>query len=180
MGKNIAQKPMAQFPCFRKFLNAIVEDIPVVAHTFLIQRRDAEYIGTITDLLAHSVALELQHQMRAISDVAAGGLGVLHFRRAVQPNRFQTSLLENLMRFLLRGQQKLSGHIGIVVYRDTKLWSRRLCGGCVLGKAGRRPQERQYRATAKPSVHGGHLSGDSAFREQVPQCRAGNAPVKPQ
>src|SRR5215469_14505698 len=152
MGKNIAQKPMAQFPCFRKFLNAIVEDISVVAHTFLIQRGDAEYIGTITDLLAHSVTLELQHQMRAISDIAAGGLGVLHFRRAVQPDRFQTSLLENPMSFLLRGQQKLSRHIGIVVYGDTKLWSRRFCGGCVLGKAGRRPQERQYRATAKPSL----------------------------
>ena len=92
MGKNIAQKPMAQFPCFRKFLNAIVEDISVVAHTFLIQRGDAEYIDTITDLLAHSVTLELQHQMRAISDIAAGGLGVLHFRRAVQPDRFQTSI----------------------------------------------------------------------------------------
>ena len=109
MGNNIAQKPMAQFPCFRKFLNAVVEDIPVVAHTFLIERGDAEYIGAITDLLAHSVTLELQHQMRAISDVAAGGLGVLHFRRAVQPNRFQTGLLENLMRFLLRGLQKLAG-----------------------------------------------------------------------
>lgn len=178
MSKNIAQKPMAQFPCFRKFLNAVVEDIPVVAHTFLIQRSDAEYVGAITDLLAYSVTLELQHQMTAIDDVAAGGLGVLQLRRTVQPNRFQTSLLENPMRFLLRGQHKLSGHIGIVVYRDTKLWSRRFCGGCVLGKAGRRPQERQYRATAKSSVHGGHLSGDSAFREQVPQCRAGNAPVK--
>src|SRR5215468_3589161 len=152
MGKNSAQKPMAQFPCFRKFLNAIVEDIHVVAHTFLIQRGEAEYIGAITDLLAYSVTLELQHQMSAISDVAASGLGVLQFRRAVQPNRFQTSLLENLMRFLLRGHHKLSGHIGIVVYRDTKLWSRRFCGGCVLGRAARRPQERQYRATAKPSL----------------------------
>jgi hypothetical protein len=82
------------------------------------------------------------------------------------------------MRFLLRGQQKLSGHIGIVVYRDTKHWSRRFCGGCVLGKAGRRPQDRQHCTAAKPSVHGGHLSGDSAFREQVPQCRGGNARVK--
>ena len=44
MGKNIPQKPMAQFACFTKFLNAVVEDIPVVAHTFLIQRGDAEYI----------------------------------------------------------------------------------------------------------------------------------------
>jgi|SRR5215469_1273954 len=152
MGKNIAPKRIAQLPCFRKFLHAVVEDIPVVARTFLIQRGDAEYIGAIADLLAHSVTLELQHQMRATSDVAAGGLSVLQFRRAVQPNRFQTSLLENLMRFLLRGHHKLSGHIGIAVYRDTKLWSRRFCGGCVLGKAGRRPQERQYRATAKPSL----------------------------
>ena len=47
MGKNIPQKPMAQFPCLRKILNAILEDIPVVAHTFLIQRGDAEYIGSI-------------------------------------------------------------------------------------------------------------------------------------
>ena len=121
MGKNIAQKPMAQFPCLRKFLNAVVEDIPVVAHTLLIQRGDAEYIGAITDLLAYGVTLELQNEMSAIGDVAAGGLGVLQFRRAVQPNRFQTGLLENLMRFFLRGQHKLSGHIGIVVYRDTKL-----------------------------------------------------------
>jgi hypothetical protein len=125
MGKNIAQKPMAQFPCFRKFLNAVVEDIPVVANTFLIQRGDAEYIGSIADLLVHSVTQELQHQMRAISNLAAGWLGGFYFRRAVQPNRFQTSLLENPTPFLLRGQQKLSGHIGIVVYRDTKFWSRR-------------------------------------------------------
>jgi hypothetical protein len=47
-----------------------------------------------------------------------------------------------------------------------------------LGKTGRRPQERQQDATAKPSVHGGHLSRDSAFCELAPQCRAGNAPVK--
>jgi hypothetical protein len=86
---------------------------------------------------------------------------------------FRKRLLENLMRFLLRGQQKLSGHTGIAVYRDTKLWPRRFCGGCVLGKAGRRPQERQYRATAKPSVHGGYLSGDSAFRELVPAMPRG-------
>jgi hypothetical protein len=86
----------------------------VVARTFLIQRGDAEYIGAITDLLAHSVTLELQHQMCAISDVAASGLGVLQFRRAVQPNRFQTSLLENLMRFLFRGQQKCNGDITLV------------------------------------------------------------------
>jgi len=44
MGKNIAPKRIAQLPCFRKFLHAVVEDIPVVARTFLIQRGDAEYI----------------------------------------------------------------------------------------------------------------------------------------
>jgi hypothetical protein len=70
MRKYMAQKCRRESLLFSQSLNSIVEDVPVEAHPFLIQRSCTEHIDTIPDLHAHRVRKDIQHQIIGTNDVA--------------------------------------------------------------------------------------------------------------
>ena len=174
MCEHMAQKCGPESPRFSHLFNSVIKGIPVVTHSVLIQCSGAEHIATIPPLRTHRVRKDLQHQVSGTNNVAARRLSIRSSVGAVLPKGLYSSLLKNPTYLHLRGGQEFWGNVGVVVDRDMDFHRQSLCC-CVPGQArGGQKGEGQDRINADATVQECHLIGDTAFREQVPQCSAGN------
>jgi len=154
MGKYMAQQCMRKSPVFSHWLDPVIKGIPVVTHSFPVQRSSAEHIGTIPHLRAHRARKDLQHQVSGTNNVAARRLNILSSLGAVPPKRLYSSLLKNPAYLHLRSGQEFCRNVGVVVDRDMDFRRESLCCRWILSQArGGQKAERQDRMNADVIVH---------------------------
>jgi hypothetical protein len=120
VSENVPEHGVAESSLFCDSLDGIVENVGVVACTFLIHESRTEHIVAIASLSTNRARKDLHRQVSGIHAITITGLDFLRFRKASLPDRFNSRLSKNPPGILLRSYQQLRGNIGVVIHGDRK------------------------------------------------------------